>query len=134
MVGDLRVQSLERKDGWWHTIVGPDGLVHPEADGFLRTLEPGTSRTYAYLLVDHLRWLERERLSLVAVSLRDLERYMGAVGAKTQGPFGLPWRTGKRPYGNSHLCPWRDALVGVKIRCVAAGDVVVAWRLVEVVE
>lgn len=116
MVGDLRVQSLERKDGWWHTIVGPDGLVHPEADGFLRTLEPGTSRTYAYLLVDHLRWLERERLSLVAVSLRDLERYMGAVGAKTQGPFGLPWRTGKRPYGNSALSAAASCLKGFYLR------------------
>jgi hypothetical protein len=75
VVGDLRVQSLERKDGRWHTIVGPEGLVHQEADGFLGTLEPGTSRTYAYLLVDHLRWLEREHLSLDAVALCDLERY-----------------------------------------------------------
>jgi len=66
-------------------------------------LEPGTERTYAYLLVDHLRWLERECLALETVSLRDLQRYMGAVGAKVAGPFGGPWREGKRPYGQSTL-------------------------------
>jgi hypothetical protein len=104
VIGDLRVQRLDRKDGLRsYTIVWPEGAVHEEADGFLRTLEPGTDRTYAYLLVDHLRWLERECLALDVVSLRDLERYMGAVGAKTHGPFGVPWREGRRPYGNSAL-------------------------------
>jgi integrase len=121
VVGDLRVQSLERKDGRWHTIVGPKGLVYQEADGFLGALEPGTSRTYAYLLVDHLRWLERERLSLDAVALRDLERYMGAVGAKTRGPFGLPWREGKRPYGNSALSAAASCLKGFYLRQAALG-------------
>lgn len=121
VVGDLRVQPLERRDGWWHTIVRPDGLVHREADGFLRALEPGTSRTYAYLLVDHLRWLERERLSPAAVALRDLERYMGAVGAKTQGPFGLPWRVGKRPYGHSALSAAASCLKGFYLRQSALG-------------
>ncbi|OLZ43170.1 integrase [Amycolatopsis coloradensis] len=121
VVGDLRVQSLERKDGRWHTIVGPDGLVRQEADGFLRMLEPGTSRTYAYLLVDHLRWLEREQLSLSAVALRDLERYMGAVGAKAQMPFGLPWRVGKHPYGHSALSAAASCLKGFYLRQAALG-------------
>lgn len=104
VVGDLRVQSLTRMRGLRsHTIVGSGGSVHQEADRFLRTLEPGTDRTYAYLLVDHLRWLERECLVLDTVSLRDLQRYMGAVGAKVAGPFGGSWREGKRPYGPSTL-------------------------------
>ncbi|MCA1704684.1 MAG: tyrosine-type recombinase/integrase [Actinobacteria bacterium] len=121
VVGDLRVQSLERRDGRSHTIVRPDGTVHREADGFLRTLEPGTLRTYAYLLVDHLRWLERECLSLVAVSLRDLERYMGAVGAKIQGPFGLPWREGKHPYGHSALSAAASCVKGFYLRQAVLG-------------
>lgn len=104
VIGDLRVQSLTRKDGLRsHTIVWPEGSVHREADRFLRTLEPGTDRTYAYLLVDHLRWLECEGLALETVSLRDLQRYMGAVGAKVAGPLGGPWREGKRCYGPSTL-------------------------------
>jgi hypothetical protein len=57
VIGDLRVQELNRRDGrrsW--TIVWPEGSVHQEADRFLRRHEgSGTQRTYAYLLVDHLR-------------------------------------------------------------------------------
>jgi hypothetical protein len=43
-------------------------------------------RTYAYYLVDHLRWLEREGLTV--------ERVI---------PLGEPWRVGKRPYGKDAL-------------------------------
>ena len=66
VIGDLRVQQIDRGDGWrsW-TIVWPEGTEHAEADRFLRRHEgSGTQRTYAYVLVDHLRWLERECLSL----------------------------------------------------------------------
>ena len=75
VIGDLRVQRIERKGGrrsW--TIVWPEGAEHREADRFLREHDgSGTQRTYAYLLVDHLRWLERECLTLDKVVLRDLE-------------------------------------------------------------
>jgi len=105
VVGDLRVQELRRKNGrrsW--TILWPEGMVHPEADRFLRRHEgSGTQRTYAYLLVDHLRWLERECLQLATVGLRDLDRYMGLVGAEVRMPLGEPWRVGKRPYGTAAL-------------------------------
>ncbi len=105
VVGDLRVQRIERKDGrrsW--TIVWPEGTVHTEADQFLRRHDgSGTQRTYAYLLVDHLRWLERECLAFGTVQLRDLERYMGIVGAEVRMPLGESWRVGKRPYGRSAL-------------------------------
>jgi integrase len=60
-------------------------------------------RTYAYYLVDHLRWLERECLGFDTVVLRDVERYMGVVGAEVPVPLGEPWRVGKRPYGRSAL-------------------------------
>ncbi len=105
VMGDLRVQQIDRKDGrrsW--TIVWPDCTVHREADRFLREYEgSGTQRTYAYLLVDHLRWLEHECLGFDAVVLRDLERYMGLVGAEVRLPLGEPWRLGKRPYGQAAL-------------------------------
>lgn len=98
VIGDLRVQRIERGDGGWSfTIVWPDGAVHAEADGFLRGHEgSGTQRTYSYLLVDHLRWAERECLALGSVTLRDLERYMGLVGAEVRMPLGEPWRAGRR--------------------------------------
>jgi hypothetical protein len=114
VVGDLRVQELRRKDGWrsW-TIVWPEGAVHEEADRFLRRHEgSGTQRTYAYLLVDHLRWLDRECLPLATVTLRDLERYMGLVGAEVGMPLGEPWRVGKRPYGTAALSTTAACLKG----------------------
>lgn len=114
VIGDLRVQEMTRKHGGrsW-TIVWPEGTVHREADGFLRRYErSGTQRTYAYLLVDHLRWLERECLALDRVALRDLERYLGVVGAEVWMPLGEPWRVGKRPYGRAALSTAAACLKG----------------------
>ncbi|MCK9904543.1 integrase [Parafrankia colletiae] len=106
VVGQIRVQEVFLGSGrrsW--TILWPEGAVYEEADRFLRRYdgEPGTQRTYAYLLVDHLRWLEREALELEAVRLRDLQRYMGIVGAEVRMPLGEPWRVGKQPYGATTL-------------------------------
>ena len=125
VIGDLRVQRIEGKDGrraW--TIVWPEGTVHPEADGFLREHEgSGTQRTYAYLLVDHLRWLERECLTFAAVRLRDLERYMGIVGAEVFLPLGEPWRVGKRPYGRAALSIAASCLKGFYLHHATRGVV-----------
>jgi integrase len=82
------------------------------ADRFLRRCEGGTDRTYAYLLVDHLRWLEFEGMTAETVTFRDLERYMAAVGAEFRGPFGRPWREGKRPWGQSALSTAAACLKG----------------------
>ncbi|MFB7375862.1 tyrosine-type recombinase/integrase [Kitasatospora purpeofusca] len=106
VLGDLRVQEIPRAGGGYsYTILWPDGLVDEEADGFLRQFEGrGTQRTYAYFLVDHLRWRVREGLRTEAVKILDLHRYMGAVGATVPMPFGQPWRIPpKRPYGDSAL-------------------------------
>ncbi|MFB9678343.1 tyrosine-type recombinase/integrase [Streptosporangium vulgare] len=104
IIGDLRVQELVHHSGRVSfTILAADGSVCGLPDGFLRGLSGGTDRTYAYLLVDHLRWLESEGLTVEAVSMQDLERYMGAVGAEFRGPFGNPWRVGKKPYAQSSL-------------------------------
>ena len=79
----------------------------------------GTQRRY--LLVDHLRWLERERLPLSSVTLGDLQRYMGAVGAKVAGPFGQPWREGKRTYGQATLSLAAACLKGFYLHQAAFG-------------
>lgn len=75
----------------------------PVPDGFLRQLGGGTDRTYAYLLVDHLRWVAFEGVATDSVTLRDVQRYMGAVGAEFNGPIGRPWRVGKSAYGAASL-------------------------------
>lgn len=91
----------------------PEGRVHEEADRFLRVHDgSGTQKTYAYYLIDHLRWLERECLAFGTVRLRDLERYMGVVGADVKMPLGEPWREGKRPYGRAALSTAAACLKG----------------------
>lgn len=123
VIGHLRVQQIDSMDGrrsW--TVVRPDGGLHVEADRFLREHEgSGTQRTYAYYLVDHLRWLERECLPLASVGLRDLERYMGLLGAQVRGPWGEPWRVGKRPYGPSALAATASCLKGFYLHQAALG-------------
>lgn len=123
VIGQLRVQQLARADGrrsW--TILWPEGLVHAEADRWLREHDgSGTQRTYAYLLVDHLRWLDRECLGLEAVTLRDLQRYMGIVGAEVAMPLGGPWRVGKRLYGRAALSAAAACLKGFYLHQASLG-------------
>jgi integrase len=123
VVGDLRVQRLDRRGGrrsW--TIVWPGGTVHEEADRFLRVHDgSGTQRTYAYYLVDHLRWLERECLAFGSVQLRDLERYMGIVGADVHMPLGEPWRDRMRPYGRAALTVAAACLKGFYLHQASLG-------------
>lgn len=123
MVGDLRVQEIARGGGWrsW-TVLWPEGATHAAADRFLQLHDgSGTQRTYAYLLVDHLRWLEREGVGLDTVSLRDLHRYMGIVGAEVAMPLGEPWRAGKRPYGKASLSTAAACLKGFYLHQAACG-------------
>ena len=104
VIGDLRVQEVVFPSGRVaYTILHPDGVAHRLAEGFPRTCNGGTDRAYAYLLVDHLRWLEFDSLSPETVTMRDLSRYMAAVGAEYAGPYGRPWRAGKEPYSQSSL-------------------------------
>ena len=123
VVGDLRVQVLERAGGRRSfTIVWPEGAVHEAADAFLRTHDgSGTQRTYAFLLVDHLRWLEREALTVDRAGLHDLQRYMGLVGAEVAGPHGEPWRAGRRPYGRSALRTAAACLKGFYVHQASVG-------------
>lgn len=46
---------------------------------------------------------------------------MGAVGAKVAGPFGLPWRAGKRPYGQAALSLAAARLKGFYLHQAALG-------------
>ncbi|MEE1809513.1 tyrosine-type recombinase/integrase [Streptomyces sp. BE133] len=96
-----------------------------EADRFLRQYEgSGTQKTYAYSLVDHLRWQIREGLTTETITLLDVKRYMGAVGAKVPMPFGQPWRTPpQRPYGTSALQVAAACLKGFYLdACVDSGN------------
>jgi len=113
------------------TIVWPEGAVHEAADRFLRNFEgSGTQRTYAYLLLDHLRWLERGALTPQAVTLGDLKRYMAALGAAWPGPHGQPWRTGRRPLGGSALAAAAACVKGFYLQQASLGvNQELGWQL-----
>jgi integrase len=68
--------------------------IHARSDRWLRTFSEGTQRTYAYHLVDHLRWLKTVNASEETVSLDDLRRYMALCGVEQAGPLGSPWLDG----------------------------------------
>jgi len=122
VVGDLRVQEIVRGDGRVsYTVVDESCKVVGAADGFLRSCRAGTNRTYAYLLVDHLRWLRFAGLSVESVVLRDLAHYMAAVGAEYSAPFGLPWRVGKRRYRHSALKTAAACLKGFYLHQATSG-------------
>ena len=123
LLGQLRVQKVKHRDGRRsYTILRPCGTVHTGADRYLATYAgSGSDRPYAYLLVDHLRWLEGEKLTPESVRFSDLERYMGALGAKVAMPLGNPWRIGQRPYGNSALSSAASCLKGFYLNQAATG-------------
>ncbi|MFD5725743.1 hypothetical protein ACFWMT_06490 [Streptomyces sp. NPDC058368] len=102
-LGQLRVEKVRHRDGRCsYTVFDSASGLHSGADWYLsKYAGTGSDRTYAYLLVDHLRW--HEGLTPESVVFRDLKRYMGAVGAKIPMPYGAPWRVGKRPYQNDAL-------------------------------
>ncbi|NGX08687.1 integrase [Mycobacteroides franklinii] len=113
VVGKARVQVVGRGPGRVaYAIVSSGGVVDSVAAGFLRGCSAGTSRTYAYLLLDHVRWLESERRNAADVTLGDLKRYMGAAGAEYRGPFGRPWRVGKKAYSQRSLMTLAACLKG----------------------
>ncbi|MCX4968055.1 hypothetical protein OHA98_25505 [Streptomyces sp. NBC_00654] len=89
-LGQLRVEKVRHRNGRCsYTVFDSASGLHPGADWYLsKYAGTGSDRTYAYLLVDHLRWLEHEGLTPESVVFRDLKRYMGAVGAKIPMPYG----------------------------------------------
>lgn len=74
-MGQLRVQAVRHGGGGRsYTIFDSMSGVHAAAERYLSAYAGrGTDRTYAYLLLDHLRWLEYEGLSPKTVGFRDLE-------------------------------------------------------------
>ncbi|MBV9172788.1 MAG: recombinase XerC, partial [Chloroflexi bacterium] len=68
------------------------GLVHSRADKFLSSFGEGTQRTYAYHLVDHLRWLAANGYREDSITIQDLLRYLALCGSQHYGPLGSPWR------------------------------------------
>lgn len=70
-----------------------------------------------------MRWRVRECLTTETITILDIFRYMGAVGAKVNMPYGQPWRTlPKRPYQTSALQVLAACLKGFYLhQCAVRG-------------
>jgi hypothetical protein len=109
---DLRVQLLNHRDGRRSYVVLDfvSGSVHSRADKFLSSFGEGTQRTYAYHLVDHLRWLAANAYREDSITIQDLWRYLALCGSQHHGPRGTPWRAD--PLGDSALAVRATCLKG----------------------
>src|SRR5437870_2828216 len=58
-----------------------------------------TQRTYAYHLVDHLRWVAVNGYREDSITIQNLLRYLALCGTQHYGPMGTPWRAS--PLGES---------------------------------
>jgi integrase len=98
---DLHVQLVNHRDGRRSYVVLDFGMgsVHRRADKFLSSFGEGTQRTYAYHLVDHLRWLAANDYHEDSITIQYLLRYLALCGAHHYGPLGRPWRAS--PLGES---------------------------------
>jgi integrase len=110
--GDLRVQIVNHRDGRrsWVVLDSDSGCVHTRADRFLARFDEGTQATYAYHLIDHLRWLAATERDEATVTVEDLRRFMALCGAEQSGPLGVPWRD--RPLGEAALAVRAACLKG----------------------
>lgn len=97
------------------------GAVHARADRFLAPFAEGTQRTYAYHLVDHLRWLAAGELTEATIAFADLRRYMALCGAEHPGPLGIPWRP--RPLGGAALAIRASCVKGYYIDVTTREDI-----------
>jgi len=116
---DLRVQLVNHRDGRRSYVVLDfvSGSVHGRADKFLSSFREGTQRTYAYHLVDHLRWLAAN----ASITIQDLTRYLALCGSQHYGPLGTPWRA--NPLGDSALAMRAACLKGYYLDLTARENV-----------
>lgn len=120
---DLRVQVVSHRDGRRSFVVldVATGSVHARAERFLAPFAEGTQGTYAYHLIDHLRWLAATGHTEEAVTVEDLRRYMALCGADHSGPLGVPWR--EHPLGAAALAVRATCLKGYYLDVTMREDV-----------
>lgn len=75
-----------------HWVFDAAGVIHRPALEVLKRFSESTQETYAYCLVDHLRWLATNQLRPSTISVDDLYRYMNGLTGNNSGVYGIAWR------------------------------------------
>lgn len=75
-----------------HWVFTASGEIHRPSLDVLKRYTESSQATYAYALVDHLKWLDVNQLEESAVTLDDLLKYMKALTGSSPGIYGIVWR------------------------------------------
>lgn len=75
-----------------HWIFTSSGEIHRPSLDVLKQYTESSQQTYAYALLDHLKWLDANQLDESAVTLDDLLKYMKALTGTSEGVYGIAWR------------------------------------------
>lgn len=102
------------------------GEVHRPALNVLRQYQESSQQTYAYSLVDHLNWLDANRLPVSSVTIDDLRRYMNALTGQGVGVYGPAWRDGP-PMGYSAAANVATVVKAFYLMSGQANPSVVDW-------
>lgn len=89
----FRVRKVLHSGGrvsYW--VFSANGDLHRPSVEVLKQYKQASQQTYAYGLVDHLNWLEANRLTASSVTVDDLRRYMNALTGEGSGVLGVMWR------------------------------------------
>lgn len=85
-----------------------------------------SQQTYAYGLVDHLNWLDANRLTVSSVTVDDLRRYMNALTGQGAGVYGVVWRD-RPPLSNSAAANVATVVKAFYLTSTETDPSVVAW-------
>lgn len=91
----VRIESPTREARY--VVIDRTTANVPRVSSFLQRYGEGTSKTYAYLLVDVIRWMSYEKMQEDSLAFGDLERYIAAYAKWYYGGRKPPWTLRGRP-------------------------------------
>jgi integrase len=123
----FRVRKVLHRGGrvsYW--VFSAAGELHRPSVDVLKQYKESSQQTYAFGLVDHLNWLDANRLTLASVRVDDLRRYMNALTGQGAGVYGVVWRD-KPPLGNSAAANVATVVKAFYLTSTQTDPSVVAW-------
>jgi integrase len=107
-------------------VFSASGELHRASVAVLKHYKESSQQTYAYGLVDHLNWLDANRLTVSSVTIDDLRRYMNALTGQGAGVYGVVWRD-RPPLSNSAAANIATVVKAIYLNSAEANPSVVAW-------
>ncbi|PEG40412.1 transposase [Mycolicibacterium agri] len=123
----FRVRRVLHRGGrvsYW--VFSATGELHRRSVEVLKQYKESSQQTYAYGLVDHLNWLDANRLTVASVRADHLRLYMNALTGQGAGVYGVAWRE-RPPLSNSAAANVATVVKAFYLTSNQADPSVVAW-------